>query len=185
MHFLVCLLLELGLLWGMIWFQVVESALVFKKSSIENKQTNMQAQSVNSHEKLAFGFNNSPHWGLKKNIIPSTAPSRVTARISRTNKITYGNRAKKYAALPDDRTPRTITRKIITQAANKHSAKSQFGHPIPSVMSSYWRITVFLQRYFCFFRSFHCAGIIKLTQNKTPNLIGHFPRLHRFHRQPS
>ncbi|KOX81272.1 hypothetical protein WN51_00180, partial [Melipona quadrifasciata] len=70
--------------------------------------------------------------GSKRNIIPSTAPSNVTALIKRVIMLTYGNIARKYAALPLLFTPLLSTTKTNAQLTNRARTNCHDGSPKPS-----------------------------------------------------
>lgn len=84
--------------------------------------------------------------GLKRNIIPSTAPSKVTALIKRLIMITYGNKARKYAAFPLLLTPLLSTMKTNIQLTNRDRTNFQDGYPSPSSIPTSLRTTFLGER---------------------------------------
>lgn len=84
---------------------------------------------------LTSGSRILSHRGLMKNTIPFHAPSNVTARTSSMPMMTYGNKARKYDALPELRMPRINTAAITIQATSKKNAKFNIGVPIPCLIS--------------------------------------------------
>lgn len=98
-----------------------------------NSIRSFQISFYNSH--LTLGSRILSHRGLIKKTIPFQAPSKVTARTNRMPMMTYGNKAKKYDALPELRMPRINTAAITNHATSKKNAKFNIGVPIPCLIS--------------------------------------------------
>lgn len=78
--------------------------------------------------------------------IPSPDPSKVTTRINKTIKTTYGNIAVNQAILPDVLTLFMIIRNNKVQDKSNHSDNSQSGVPIPSSILAFSFMTSFLKK---------------------------------------
>lgn len=81
---------------------------------------------------LTWGSRILSHCGRRKYIMPLYDPGNVRARPNKMNMITYGNSAKKYAALPELCTPLISTSTMTAHANSKHNTRFQLGAPIPS-----------------------------------------------------
>lgn len=80
-----------------------------------------------------------------KNKTPLKAPGKVRVRMSRTNIMTYGNRAKKYEAFPELLTPLIITAPMNSHDMARAIANFQLGAPMPSSIFDFSFKTIFLE----------------------------------------
>lgn len=104
-----------------------------KRKERVNWIINSQNSFYKSH--LTLGSRILSHRGLIKKTMPFQAPSKVTARINRMPMMTYGNKARKYDALPELRMPRISTAAITNHAMSKKNARFNIGVPIPCSIS--------------------------------------------------
>lgn len=125
---------------------------------------------MSSIEILTLGSKIALHLGLMKKRIPFQAPGNVNARINKMKMMTYGNKAKKYDALPELRIPLIRTPAMKIHAINRKPTRFGIGEPRPLSMLFASCRTSFLQ----FVKShFDVPNYFQfpfsLTQNKIPN----------------
>lgn len=109
------------------------------------KQTDREKKHCVMAAYHTFGCHSLSQSGVTKKRIPLTAPSKVTDLISRAIMTTYGNIARKYAALPVLFIPRKSTTNIDVQLRKRQIVSCQDGVPMPSSMESYSFRTIFLR----------------------------------------
>lgn len=102
---------------------------------------------LKSFRGLTSGFKILSHCGVIKYKMPAPAPGNVTARINRMPIITYGNRARKYEAFPELRTPLIRINKTVSHDRARKRVSFQLGTPIPSSIESTSCSTSFLYYY--------------------------------------